>query len=116
MSRQDKGPQLRAVGTDHSAQSAVHIGMVFKRHRQLAGMTQEQAASKSGLTRNTIIALERARFPDPHLSTMLALVEAYGLGSLEQLLGDLPSPLRLRRVWLQDLYDSMQAPTLVRQK
>ena len=46
---------------------------------------------KAGLTRNTVVTLEKARFPDPHLSTLLALMRVYRVGCLDELLGTTPS-------------------------
>ena len=83
------------------ANSAVHVGKRLRQIRQARGYTQEQAAAAAGLTRNTLIALERTRFPDPHLSTLLALMHAYQLGTVEQLLGPLPSA-RVANAWTAD--------------
>jgi DNA-binding XRE family transcriptional regulator len=84
--------RLHAVpSTASSAQQIVHVGQVIRAHRERAGLTQEQAAVRASLTRNTVVALERARFPDPHLSTLLALMAVYGVGSLDELLGSMPS-------------------------
>lgn len=58
----------------------------------------EQAAAAAGLTRNTIGNLEGVKFPDPKLSTLLRLMRAYGLNSLEELLGPVPSA-RLAAAW-----------------
>lgn len=69
----------------------MHIGSVLRAHREAVGLTQERATVAAGLTRNTLVTIEGARFPDPHLSTLLALVEVYGLGSLDELLGPMPS-------------------------
>jgi DNA-binding XRE family transcriptional regulator len=80
------------------AQHAVHIGAVMRRHREHAGLTQERAAVLAGLTRNTLVTLERAALPDPHLSTLLALMRVYSLGSLEELLGLTPSKV-LAEAW-----------------
>ena len=83
--------RLSAVSTPGSAQSAVHRGQVLRAHREATGLTQERAAVAAGLTRNTLVAIEKARFPDPHLSTLLALMKVYGVGSLDELLGSMPS-------------------------
>jgi len=82
----------------NGAQSPVHIGLILRGHREAVGLTQEQAAVRSGLTRNTIVSLERKVHPDPHLSTMLALMCTYRLASLEELLGTTPS-LTLANAW-----------------
>jgi transcriptional regulator with XRE-family HTH domain len=62
------------------------------------GLTMERAAVAAGLTRNTIGSLENARFPDPKLSTLLRLMRTYGLRSIEELLGPVPSA-RLAAAW-----------------
>ena len=90
MSRQKRN-HLRAVKTHADAQPTVHMGEVLRAHREAAGLTQEVAGAMAGLTRNTIRALEREEFSDPHLGTMLRLMRAYGLASLEELLGIFPS-------------------------
>lgn len=61
-------------------------------------MTQEQAAQAAGITRNVIVTLEGSRFSDTKLSTLLRLMRAYELGSIEDLLGPLPSS-RLAAAW-----------------
>lgn len=74
-----------------SAQSTVHIGNVLLAHRRSARLSQERAAVAAGISRNALAALEKRRFPDPHLSTLLSLMLAYGLTSVEALLGAVPS-------------------------
>lgn len=85
-------------------QSNVHFGAVLRERRKAAGLTQAEAAKAAGLARNTIVDLERAQFPDPRLSTLIALAEVYRLGSVEELLGELPTSgyrdaWRERREW-----------------
>jgi transcriptional regulator with XRE-family HTH domain len=79
----------------------VHVGQRLRRLRQARGLTQEQAAAAAGLTRNTLGSLERERFPDPHLSTLLTLMHVYQLGTLEELLGPLPSA-RVANAWEEE--------------
>ncbi|MBV8993429.1 MAG: helix-turn-helix transcriptional regulator [Pseudonocardiales bacterium] len=69
----------------------MHLGSRLRHLRQRLGLTQEQAAVPAGITRNTLVGLERHRFPNPHLSTLLALMHCYGLSSLDELLGALPA-------------------------
>lgn len=85
-----RGP-LQVVPPIGHAQQAVHVGLVLRKHREASGLTQERAAVAAGLTRNTLGALEKSAFPDAHLSTLLALMRVYSLGSLDQLLGVTPS-------------------------
>jgi DNA-binding XRE family transcriptional regulator len=70
----------------------------MRAHREAVRLTQDQAAVRSGLTRNTIVSIEGKSRPDPRLSTLLALMRTYGLGSLEELLGVMPSRA-LGQVW-----------------
>jgi DNA-binding XRE family transcriptional regulator len=83
---------LQVVGVSQSdAQLTVHIGARLRHLRLRQGLTQEQAAAAAGITRNTLVGLERRRFPNPYLSTLLALMHCYGLSSLDELLGPLPA-------------------------
>ncbi|ORA60863.1 MULTISPECIES: helix-turn-helix transcriptional regulator [Mycobacteriaceae] len=82
-----KDRALRVVHDTQAVQSTVHLGQVLRAHRERAKLTQEQAAVRAGITRGALAALEKKQFPDPHLSTLLALMLTYRLGSLEALLG-----------------------------
>ena len=53
---------------------------------------------RAGITRKTIAEHEKARFPNPKLSTLLGLMVTYELRSLEELLGPVPSA-RLAAAW-----------------
>ena len=70
-------------------------------------LTQEQAAVYAGLTRKSIARLENARFPNPHLSTLLRLMTTYNIGSLEELLGTTPSA-RLAEAWEEKDWEAAQ--------
>lgn len=95
-------PVLRSVPAPVSgSEQRVHLGRRLRAARQATGLTMEQAAAAAGLTRNTIGSLENARFPDPKLSTLLRLMRAYDLSSLEELLGPVPSA-RLAAAWEQE--------------
>lgn len=89
---------LRVVGPAETAYSTVHIGASLRARRRAAGLTQERAAALAGLTRGAVAKLEAAQLPDPHLSTLLALMWTYGLGSIEELLGQVPSA-EIARYW-----------------
>jgi transcriptional regulator with XRE-family HTH domain len=92
-------PALRSVPEpDPADQPRVHLGNRLRAARMATGLTMERAAVAAGLTRNTIGSLENARFPDPKLSTLLRLMRVYGLSSLEELLGPVPSA-RLAAAW-----------------
>ncbi|WP_457221108.1 helix-turn-helix transcriptional regulator [Mycobacteroides abscessus] len=82
-----KDRALRVVHDAVDVQSTVHLGQVLRAHREQVKLTQEQAAVRAGITRGALAALEKKQFPDPHLSTLLALMLTYRLGSLEALLG-----------------------------
>lgn len=79
-------------------QSTVHIGSHLRACREKNKLTQEDAAGAAGITRNALGRLERERFPNPSLRTLLALMQVYKLHSLEELLGPLPS-YRLAKDW-----------------
>ena len=99
-------PLLRSVPDHEPAdQASVHLGQRLRAARIAKGLTMEKAAVAAGLTRTTIGNLEGARFPDPRLSTLLRLMRVYELGSLEELLGSLPSA-RLAAAWEGEGWDS----------
>lgn len=89
---------LRVVSTAEDAHSTVHIGASLRARRQASNLTQERAAVLAGLTRGAVAKLEASELPDPHLSTLLALMRVYGLGSIEELLGRIPSA-EIARYW-----------------
>lgn len=80
-------------------QSTIHLGNVFRGCRARAELTQEQAANRAGITRNALAALEKKALPNPSLRTLLSLMRAYDLDSIEVLLGPVPSRL-LAAAWL----------------
>ena len=88
---------LRSVD---DANLTVQIGARLRALRRRNGWSIESAAARAGLSRNTLGALETAEFPNPTLSTLLALMETYGVGTLEELLGAVPSRLLLE-AWVQ---------------
>lgn len=73
------------------ARSTGHVGARLRLLRETAGLSQETAAVRAGLTRNTLGRLEAEALPDPRLSTLLSLMELYRMTSLEDLLGVSPS-------------------------
>jgi transcriptional regulator with XRE-family HTH domain len=52
--------------------------------RRNAGLTQEQARKKTGLARSTIIDIERAETANIRISTLVSLLNAYGVSGDEQ--------------------------------
>lgn len=83
-------PKLTVVTDDNST---VHLGDALKARRTAEGLTQEVAAARAGITRNALAALEKQQFPNPRLKTVLALMRAYELDSVEALFGTTPSAL-----------------------
>jgi transcriptional regulator with XRE-family HTH domain len=78
--------------------SSVHVGQHLRQWRRLRELTQEQAAVAAGLSRGWLAGIERERFPNPTLANLLALMQVYDLGSLDELLGPLPS-YRIAQQW-----------------
>ncbi|WP_231109947.1 helix-turn-helix transcriptional regulator [Mycobacterium avium] len=76
----------------------MHVGRSFRRCREAVGLTQEQAAARAGITRIALTAPEKKPLPNPSLKTVLRLVRAYDLDSVEALLGPVPS-VRIAAAW-----------------
>jgi transcriptional regulator with XRE-family HTH domain len=83
----------------------VHLGNRLRTVREQTGLSQEKAAGKAGITRNGLALLEKARFPNPTLSTLLGLMRAYELRSIEELLGPVPSA-RLAAAWDEENWEA----------
>lgn len=49
----------------------------LRRHRQLASLTQQQLAERLGVTRQTVIAIEKGNYT-PSVSLALALAQVFG--------------------------------------
>ena len=96
--RRGSRPPLHVVPDLPSDQPGVHLGDRLRAARELAELSQEKAAVASGITRNTLASLEKARFANPKLSTLLRLMRTYKLSSIEELLGPVPSA-RLAAAW-----------------
>jgi transcriptional regulator with XRE-family HTH domain len=79
----------------------VHFGARLRACRREQKLSQAEAARFAGISRNTLVGLERAQFPNPNLRTLLSLMETYGLGSLEELFGTTPSR-HLAMTWDRD--------------
>jgi len=54
------------------------ITVHLKRHRQTAGLTQQELADQVGVTRQTIISIERGRYR-PSIELALQLARAFEL-------------------------------------
>ncbi|WP_422743594.1 helix-turn-helix transcriptional regulator [Mycobacterium sp. WMMD1722] len=72
-------------------QSTIHLGQSLRARREAMGLTQEQAAAEARITRGALAALEKRALPNPSLRTLLSLMRAYKLDSIEALLGSTPS-------------------------
>ncbi|GHH36244.1 ATP-binding protein [Lentzea cavernae] len=57
------------------------LGLLLRRHRIAAGLTQEALAEKAGLSGQAVGALERGDRRHPHRETVLRLAGALGLGA-----------------------------------
>ena len=55
-----------------------HIGEKIKTRRNELGITQQELADLTGVSINTIVAVERG-IGNPSLSTLMALLDALGL-------------------------------------
>ena len=88
---------VRAAQTD--AQKSMHLGSRLRSLRETIGLSQEAAAVRAGMTRNTLARHESAPLPDLKLSTMLALMELYGVPSLDALIGQTPAQ-HLLEAWI----------------
>ncbi len=64
--------------------NATPFGARLRSFRQAAGLTQEELASKAGLTSKAISVLERGERRRPYPHTVRALADALGLGEAER--------------------------------
>ena len=62
-----------------SAGSASSFGALLRRHRTVAGLTQEELAERSGLSVRAISDLERGRTSRPYRGSVASLARALGL-------------------------------------
>lgn len=99
-------PPLHVVtDLDASDPLRVHLGDRLRAVRKQRGLTQEKAAVDAGITRGWLAQLEKARFPNPTLNTLLRLMTTYELRSVEELLGPIPSAL-LAAAWEKEGWDT----------
>jgi transcriptional regulator with XRE-family HTH domain len=105
--RQNRGrPTLRSVPDLRPEDLVrVHLGERLRSVREQTGLSQEKAAGAAEMSRNALAALEKARFPNPKLRTLLRLMAAYGLRSLEELLGPVPSA-QLAAAWEEEGWEA----------
>jgi transcriptional regulator with XRE-family HTH domain len=83
------------------AQYSMNLGARLRSLREARGWSQEAAAVRAGMTRNTLARHESTQLPDLKLSTMLALMELYGVHSLDALIGQTPVQ-QLLQVWIDE--------------
>ena len=58
----------------------------LKELRALAGLTQQELATKAGLSISGVVQVELGKIPDPRVSTLAALARALGC-TVDDLLG-----------------------------
>lgn len=83
-----------------TAEEAPRFGWHLRRLHEAAGLTQEELATRAGMSTNTIAALERGRRQRPHPPTVRALAAALDLSeegraelaALAAARGDAPVP------------------------
>lgn len=62
------------------------LGENIRALRKERGLTQEALAREIGMTLNVVHRLERGSIRDPHLSTLMALVDGLGARTIDDLL------------------------------
>lgn len=70
--------------------NARQLARLGERLRELRTVPQRKLARQTGLSPGTISQIEQGRH-EPRLGTLLALRGALGVGSIEELLGPMPS-------------------------
>lgn len=84
---------------DSPASDSIHLGKRLRTLREACSLSQESAAVRAGMTRNTLARHEASAFPDLKLSTILALMELYDVASLDGFVGRSPAE-RLLQSWV----------------
>ncbi|WP_370325924.1 helix-turn-helix domain-containing protein [Euzebya sp.] len=64
-----------------------HLGSRLRALRQAAALSGREAARVCGLDEKTFRRLESSPTPNPQLATLVAMQRAYGVGSIDELLG-----------------------------
>lgn len=59
-----------------------NIGENVRRFRSLRGLTQGELAEKSGVSKQTVYAIEQARVEDPRVGTLRQIAHALGVSLL----------------------------------
>lgn len=81
---------LDVGGVRAGGHSRLRIGPRLRELRDARGMSLREAARVAGIGRTLLSKIERQDRPDPQLSVLLKLQFAYGLRSIEELLGEPP--------------------------
>jgi predicted ATPase/DNA-binding XRE family transcriptional regulator len=88
-----EGRGKRTVSNMNTTDSGSAFGAVLREYRSVSGLTQEELASRAGLTSKAVSALERGERKRPYPHTVRALAGALGLSERERarLLSAVPS-------------------------
>ncbi|CAA9458182.1 MAG: hypothetical protein AVDCRST_MAG37-3343 [uncultured Rubrobacteraceae bacterium] len=74
----------RRIGLNVSPEQEPTFGARLRRLRKVSGLTQEELASRAGLTSNAVSALERGTRKHPYPHTVRSLADALGLSEDER--------------------------------
>jgi predicted ATPase len=74
----------RRIGLKVSPEQEPTFGARLRRLREVSGLTQEELASRAGLTSNAVSALERGTRKHPYPHTVRSLADALGLSEDER--------------------------------
>ena len=77
----ESGAERRGKRPISDADNAPAFGVVLREYRTTLGLTQEELASRAGLTAKAVSALERGERKRPYPHTVRALAEALGLSA-----------------------------------
>src|SRR4051794_33430638 len=90
------GDEDRAIG---AREGSGDFGGQLRRHREAAGLSQEELAERSALTAKAISALERGERQRPYPQTVRALADALSLSDADRsaLIASVPNRVRPQR-------------------
>jgi transcriptional regulator with XRE-family HTH domain len=75
---------IKEVSPDMTGEQGISFGVRLRRLREAAGLTQEELASRAGLTAKAISALERGERKRPYPHTVRSLADALELPEEER--------------------------------